>query len=152
MQIIKHIHIRFLIAIVVMMFFSFGTKAQNGTVRGTVIDEKTKEPIPFASVAIEKDGKIITGASADINGNYTIDSIPAGSYILKSTSCGYDVFTFKNQIIKNDSILIKDFCLKSNGNSLAQLIDIIWKVPLIEIDPCPSGQTITSMEIIKMAW
>jgi hypothetical protein len=134
------------------MFFSFGTKAQSGTLTGKVIDEKTKEPLPFASIAIEKNGKLIAGASADINGNYTIDSISAGTYILKSTNCGYDVCSFKNQIIKNDSILIKDFYLKSNGNSLIPLINILWKVPLIEIDPCPSGQTITSMEIDKMAW
>jgi hypothetical protein len=73
MQIIKLIHLRFLIVIVVMMFFSFGVHAQTGILKGTVIDEKTKEPIPFANICVEKDGKIMAGVCANFDGNYIIN-------------------------------------------------------------------------------
>ena len=43
-----------------------------GTIRGTVIDQKTKEPVPFANVVAKQDGKQIKGTQTDFEGNFTI--------------------------------------------------------------------------------
>jgi hypothetical protein len=151
MQIIKHIHIRFLIAIVVMMFYPFGVHAQTGILKGTVIDEKTKEPIPFASIIIEKNGKQIKRTAADFDGNYIIDSILPGIYDISTTTIGYNTLSIKNQIIKNGSTYRMNFCLKYSEKTIIEYF-FSWKIPLIDKDPSPAGQTFTSEEINKMAW
>jgi hypothetical protein len=132
------------------MFFSFRVHAQSGTLKGIVIDEKTKEPIPFACVAIEKDGKIITGASADINGNYKIISIPTGVYVLKATTIGYFTKTINNIEIKEDYLIVQNIDLAQIEIIFLDFTDDFY--PIIDKGPAPSGQTITSYEIKNMAW
>jgi outer membrane receptor for ferrienterochelin and colicin len=53
--------------------------AQTGEIRGTVIEKSTGEPMTGASVVIEA---LVTGTSADFNGNYTLKVAP-GTYTLK---------------------------------------------------------------------
>ena len=53
---------------------------------GKITDEKTKEPIPGASVYFADD-KI--GAIADVNGKYFLNNVPAGHHIIEISSAGY---------------------------------------------------------------
>jgi hypothetical protein len=152
MQIRKHIYFRFLITIVVLMIISFGANAQYGIIKGKVIDKKTKEPIPFASVIIEKEGKPITGIVADIDGNYTITQIQPGIYNVKSTCIGYKTIQINNLLIKTDSIYIQDINLAYYNQHLPIFCLPRWRIPLISTDPDPSGQIYPSWEINKMAW
>ena len=57
---------------------------QNITVTGTVSDSSTGEPVPFASIQLKG---TMTGASADVNGSYSI-SVPANGTLVFS-SIGY---------------------------------------------------------------
>jgi hypothetical protein len=133
------------------LIFSFcGAIAQTGTLKGKVIDEKTKEPIPFASVAIEKGGKLITGTSANIEGNYFIKTIPSGIYYLRVTDICHYTMMVSNIIIKNDSITYQDIKLSFKPFSTIR-IDY-FPPPMITKEPVPSGRTYTSEEINKMAW
>jgi len=76
-------------AIFFLLFgLSPGLQAQNlGTVRGTVMDKSSGEPILFTNVFLA--GTTI-GASTDVNGFFTIKNIPPGNYVLMSTYLGYD--------------------------------------------------------------
>ena len=53
----------------IILFLCFTTYAQNTVVRGTIVDAKTKEAVPFANVVFK--GTRI-GAIADINGVYLL--------------------------------------------------------------------------------
>ncbi|MBO7548215.1 MAG: carboxypeptidase-like regulatory domain-containing protein, partial [Bacteroidales bacterium] len=57
---------------------------QNITVTGTVSDSSTGEAVPFASIQLKG---TMTGASADVNGSYSI-SVPANGTLIFS-SIGY---------------------------------------------------------------
>ena len=65
--------------------FSF---AQNGTIRGTIKDTKTKEDLVGATVFIEA---LNRGVAADINGFFSISNVPAGKYKLKVSFVGYKI-------------------------------------------------------------
>jgi hypothetical protein len=59
---------------------AFSLFAQNGTVKGNVSDTKGVA-IPYANVVLMG---TTMGAAADVNGNYVISNVPAGSYYSNS--------------------------------------------------------------------
>jgi hypothetical protein len=61
------------------------------------------------------------------------------------------MYQIKDILIKPDTVIYKDFVLKAKLNPDYTPI-FMWKIPLISIDPTPSGQSYTSEEINKMAW
>jgi TonB-dependent receptor len=67
---------------------AFATKiaAAPGEIRGIVRDAQTGEPLPGANAVLI--GTAI-GSSTDLNGRYTISSVPAGTYTLRVTYIGY---------------------------------------------------------------
>jgi len=61
--------------------------AQNtGTISGTVIDARTKEPLIGANVIIVDTQR---GASTNLEGEYTITNVPIGTYRLRFDYIGY---------------------------------------------------------------
>jgi hypothetical protein len=63
---------------------------QYGSVNGTVKDSLDGTPIVGAIVAIIRDGVVeIKSATTDTNGEYNIDSIPAGEYLVWVTDSEY---------------------------------------------------------------
>jgi CarboxypepD_reg-like domain/TonB-dependent Receptor Plug Domain len=72
-----------------LLFFvmSTGALAQTGSVRGTVFDKETGEPIISGTVRIQ--GTTI-GTNTNVDGFFTISNIDAGSYKLVATYIGYD--------------------------------------------------------------
>src|SRR5690606_35228732 len=66
--------------------------AQSGGIRGKVIDATTGETLPQANILIVE---LNRGGSSDINGNYSILNIPAGTYTVESSFVGYKRFTTK---------------------------------------------------------
>lgn len=73
---------------VLMLFLCFLAPlfAQRGTIRGTIVDANTNEPLIGASVLVE--GTTL-GAAADLDGHFIIQDISAGSYTLRSTYVAY---------------------------------------------------------------
>lgn len=63
---------------------------KNGSVTGKVIDSKTKEPIPYATIII-KDiiGKTVTGSITNDSGNFEIKKLPEGKNIVEVQFIGY---------------------------------------------------------------
>ncbi|MGB3544047.1 TonB-dependent receptor domain-containing protein [Rubrivirga sp.] len=67
--------------------------AQTGTIAGTVVDGDFGGGLPGASVLVTELG---TGDAADIDGNYEITGIPAGSYSVRYSFIGY-----ASQLVEN---------------------------------------------------
>lgn len=63
---------------------------QTGKVSGTVLDDKTGEPLIGVTVSIADKGKMISGAITDIDGKFSITA-PKGSYEVHISYIGYKV-------------------------------------------------------------
>ncbi|MFM5961784.1 MAG: carboxypeptidase-like regulatory domain-containing protein, partial [Dolichospermum sp.] len=63
------------------LFFAVNISAwaQLGSISGTLVDVKTKEPIIGANVVIQ--GTAV-GSATDVEGNYLINSVKPGTYSL----------------------------------------------------------------------
>ena len=79
-------HVSLLTAWLAVLVVS-AVSAQSAIVRGTILDAVTREPLPWANIAIV--GTSIGGAS-DIEGKFEIRSAPVGSYTVKATYIGYE--------------------------------------------------------------
>jgi len=63
-----------------------------GTIRGTVYDSHSGEPLEFATVTLKTvpEDSLITGAITDINGFFRLRDIAHGTYVLEISFMGYN--------------------------------------------------------------
>ena len=84
-----------------LLFFCTCVRAQTdapslapntGGVGGQLRDEATDEPVGFANIAVYTvaEGELVSGATSDIDGNFTITGLEYGDYRLEVTFIGYE--------------------------------------------------------------
>jgi len=100
------------------LFVSFISKfsliAQNAVVKGIIIENKSRDPVEFASVSIlrESDSSVVAGFLTPKNGTFNFSKINVGNFLLKVVSLGSPTFFLpfsiqqKNQQLQLDSILL----------------------------------------------
>ncbi len=81
-----------LLLLVSMLAHAPAWAADTGNVRGTISDKTDGEAVIGASAMLEN---TTLGSASDLEGNYTIQNIPAGTYRLKVNAIGYSPF-FQN--------------------------------------------------------
>lgn len=92
--------------------------AQQKKITGTVKDLQTKEPLPFATIALENEDKTINKFVADAKGNFVLNAT-AGS-VIEVTFTGYEPQKVTIRDSTNITIL-----MKSSGN-LAEVVVIAY--------------------------
>ena len=123
----------------------------SGTIKGKLIDKKTKEPISFANIIVEVGGVQVGGSTSDFDGNFTIKPVPPGKVDLKASFVGYKPFMYRGIVIMPDKITFQNLELEASTTTLNEIEVVDYKVPLISKDQTTSGGTVTSEEISKMA-
>ncbi len=124
--------------------------AQSGTLEGKVLDATSGEGIPYANVAIENNGQLITGGMTDFDGKFVIKPIPAGTYDVKASYVGYHSLQYKGVRILAGKITFQDFKISPSIQQLQEVEVKDYKVPLISKDQTSSGASATTEEIAKM--
>ncbi|WP_103068253.1 TonB-dependent receptor domain-containing protein [Aquimarina sediminis] len=71
------------------IMFSLSFYAQTGTIIGEVIDNNTQESVPYATIVIKSNNKVITGGITNENGAFLVNKIPLGEYIFEAQFMGY---------------------------------------------------------------
>ncbi|MEM1124447.1 MAG: carboxypeptidase-like regulatory domain-containing protein, partial [Bacteroidota bacterium] len=83
--------IRLSIITILSLLFYWSALAQH-IVRGTIQDD-TNEPLMYANVLLLSEAEtLIKGEVADLDGNFTFENIPSGSYFLGVSAVGYADF------------------------------------------------------------
>lgn len=72
-----------------------------GQLYGSVWDTGNDEGLPFANVVLQKEGVQITGTMTDFDGNYTFDSIGAGTYDILVSYIGFPSVLTQGVPVKN---------------------------------------------------
>jgi TonB-dependent receptor len=99
---------------------SLAATAQNGTIRGTVIDDVSGETIIGASVlVVNKPG---TGAVTDLDGAFSIDIAP-GTYELKISYIGMQTLTISGIVVESKKVdLLQNIRLKESSVELEEVV------------------------------
>ncbi|MDE6090073.1 MAG: SusC/RagA family TonB-linked outer membrane protein [Duncaniella sp.] len=80
--------------------------SNGGTVNGTVVDEAEHLPMPGVTVAVMKGGKMVTGTSTNLDGEFTV-KVPAGAK-LKFSYIGYAPQELAPVFNKSMDIVLKE--------------------------------------------
>ena len=111
---------RILLITLLGLLFSLGLSAQKLTkIRGTVLDSKTKEPLPFVNVVFKGAN---VGTTTDFDGKYYIET-QWGTNTLQASFVGYKTASKPielgksltiNFLLKNDAIEMETFVVKAD--------------------------------------
>ncbi|NAS32227.1 TonB-dependent receptor [Flavobacteriaceae bacterium R38] len=104
-----------------VLCFSYLLSYAQYTVSGTITDIETNEFISWADVLLLREGKVIYNVISNDNGQYEINEIEKGDYVLKVNYLGYQDFEIPVQF-NSDSKKILNIKLKSNIESLDEVV------------------------------
>ena len=113
---------RFLLLAILAFFISAMAFAQTTTIKGVVIDQKTKQPLGFASVSVKaKSVEFFDGSPTDYDGHYSVDELPVDSLEITASFTGYidEVKTIYNDGKK--SVLTMNFALSNEMTNLQEV-------------------------------
>ena len=113
-----------LLTLGIILLTSVVMYAQEGTLKGQLVDRDTKEPIPFANIIVENKGSQVGGTSSDFDGNYTIKPIPPGKFDVKATFVGYKTKVIQGVTIGADRIRFLDIELEATTETL-EMVEIV---------------------------
>ncbi|MBH75757.1 MAG: hypothetical protein CMP68_01125 [Flavobacteriales bacterium] len=129
------------------LIFSYSF-SQSGTLKGRIIDGSNGESIPMVNITLLQDGSIISGASSDMDGYYTIKPIPPGKYTVEASFIGYQKTVVNNVLISPNKITAGNYELLPESTELGTVNIIESTVPLI--DPDKSGAVKTKEQITAL--
>ncbi len=89
------------LAIMVVMLTSQLSLGAAGGIKGKVTDASTGEALPGVTMQLEGTS---FGAATDLNGNYIIPNVPAGSYTLKASYIGSTPLSIRVQLSKDEQL------------------------------------------------
>ncbi len=145
-----------LLLVSILLTFSYGfSQSGLGTIKGTVSDSDTKQPIPFTKVILKTDGQVKGGANTDFDGNFQINSIPAGTYDVevRNETEGYKPLSLTGVKVSSDKItFLYDLAIgkAKDVQDVEEVTVIAYKIPLIDRDGGASGATIGREDIARL--
>lgn len=108
----------FTLNVLLFLAIAAGAIAQTGTIKGKIVDAKTDEPLIGASVLIEG---TTHGAAADLDGNYVIQNVPAGSHTLVSSYVSYLQEIIADVTVEGNNETVIDIRLVSDDITLQEV-------------------------------
>ena len=97
---------KFIIYSLLFLLMPFSAFAQSATIKGHVHEKSSGEPVMYASVVLySSGGDIIAGTATDENGDYTLNNVNPGVYLLEVTSVGYADNSLKLTAIEGENVL-----------------------------------------------
>lgn len=95
--------------------------ARSGQIIGKVVDKTSNKGIGFATVGVlnASDSSVVAGVLSQENGDFTIEQLPAGSFILRINFIGYNsVFHNFSTAQKNSNLDLGNFRLSPSTATL----------------------------------
>ncbi|MCR4772947.1 MAG: TonB-dependent receptor [Prevotella sp.] len=90
------------------------------TIRGTVVDAVTGQPLTGATIMIEESAGV--GASADENGQFEIKNLRVGRYTLKVNYIGYEPVVMKEQLVISGKETVVSITMNEDVKSMNEVV------------------------------
>lgn len=121
-------HYKYLFGLLLLLLIPGVVFAQSGKLKGTVVDQKSKEPLIGANIVLEGTSY---GSATDVNGVFLILNVPPGTYTIKGSYVGYKSLTVSNVRVNANITSTIDLELTSEDVQV-QVVDIVAERPLIQ--------------------
>ncbi len=116
------------IFIALLLLITSHSYSQQADIQGTVLNESDRSILPGATVTIQKstEKNIVNGATTDGNGEFVIENIAPGNYLIKISYLGFKAFV-KSVDVEQETIKIGTLLLQEEVNSLKE-VQVIGQV------------------------
>jgi len=93
-----------------------------GNITGKVIDKRNNEALPYASVTVKQDGKVISGGITKDNGSFTVDNLPLKTLTIEVVFMGYKKYeTTVTLTSDTKSLNLKNISLEEEAKELGEV-------------------------------
>lgn len=93
-----------------------------GSVYGKILDKRTNEAIPYATVTIKEDGKVVSGGITKENGNFAVNNLPLKTLSVEILFMGYKKYTHTITLSANEkNINLKTIILEEEATELSEI-------------------------------
>ncbi len=107
------------IFILIFLFPAFLIGQQ--TVRGTIIDQDSRTPIPFATIQL-MDSLLNLGAVGDENGNFRLENVPLGKHNFFIQSVGYETSLLSNIEVTSGKEVVLNINLQESFAAIEEVV------------------------------
>jgi hypothetical protein len=104
-------------------------------IRGTVVEQSSKEPVEQATVSLlnEKDSVFIQGVASSKNGSFSLRNVKSGRYLLQVTFVGYETFRQSLQVTgRTNPVVIGEVALADESVMLDEA-SVTGKAPEVKV-------------------
>jgi outer membrane receptor protein involved in Fe transport len=133
------------VIVLIALIPAYAIFAQNGTIKGKITDSNGKS-IPGTNVVLMT---TTMGAAADVDGNYTISNVPAGTYQLRASSVGFASVT-KNVTVEENKTVEVNFKLNQDMLNLKEVVVTGVVAPLSKMLSTVGISTLTPKDLEQM--
>ena len=134
----------------IVLLLTANVVVAQGTIKGAIIDSKSKEPVAFANVVAKQDGKQIRSTTTDMDGNFTIKPLNVGKYDIEVSCVSYHKFTREGLDVKASGFTVCNIDLVPASVMLEEVEIRVAKNPVIEIGDASSTQRVSAEDIARM--
>lgn len=144
-------NLRFVITTFLLSMGFVMAQTGTGSIKGTVKDKSTGEPLPFVKVIVYQGDQQKGAAATDFDGNFLVSSLAPGSYDVELRFVGYQTVRTTGVIVNSDKYTILGDLQLGQSAEMLDVVEIVtYSVPLIDKDGGASGGTVTREDISKM--
>lgn len=131
--------------ILCLSYISISAQTDTVSIKGIVVDKKTKEPIPFANITLLDGGSQVKGTTTDFDGKFYFKLIEKKKYDLNISYVGFK--TQKISLKKFDDLIIS----LEEGIKISCGGCFFYLIPLYEKDNNTIERIYTRSEINRLA-
>lgn len=91
------------------------------TIRGTVTDGTTQQPVPYATVVLLSTDPPI-GTTTDLDGKFELNNVPVGRYDLQVSFIGYEPTILKEVVVTSAKETVVNVGMQENVTSLGEVV------------------------------
>lgn len=142
--------LKLFLAILLLSVSSGFAQTGTGSIKGTVLDKSTGEPLPFVKVVAFQGGQQKGFAATDFDGKFLISSLSPGEYAVEVRFVGYTSIRKEGVLVNSDKLTSLPLELGTSDEMLDVVEVTYYEVPLIDKDGGASGAVVTRDDISKM--
>ncbi len=109
----------FILLLLINLSSNLFSQANNGIIKGKVIDSKTNQGVPFASVAI---WETTTGVITDEDGNFTFSGLKPGFVVLRVSSIGFKPYISEGIMVTNSKTVNIEILLEESQLQIDEVV------------------------------
>lgn len=109
------------ILLTALLLFSSIAFAQNGRIKGQIVDKQSETPLSGATIELLS-GDDPIGAITDFDGYYTLENVPLGRQILRVSYVGYEPLTLPNIVVSSGKDATVNIALTEAFDQLDEVV------------------------------